>query len=51
MWTALIVALGASVFPDAKEMVQTNTESVMAAIGFIFGLLRIKTDSPVALKK
>ena len=50
MWAAVIVAISSSVFPEAKEMIQGNTESVMAAIGFLFGLLRIKTDAPVALK-
>jgi len=50
MWASIIVALVTTIVPQAKGIVANNPEAVLGVIGFIFGLLRIKTETPVVLK-
>lgn len=51
MWTSIIIAVVTTILPEAKALVEENPQAVMGAVGFIFGLLRITTDSSVVVKK
>ena len=50
MWAAILTAVIPAIFPAAAELVKLHPEYIMGAVGVIFGLLRIDTNSAVVIK-